>query len=346
MYKLITQDYLPFLDIFSEEKPEFLLPFFESKTMQRLSDISQNCGTEYCRFFEYTFNESRLEHSLWVALIIWHFTKDKKQTLAGFFHDISNTVFSHVGDYLLWDKENQESSEQYTTKLITEDEVIMRELKKLGITVAEVEDYKIYTIADNPGPQLSSDRLEYTLSSGSRLWNMELVELKEMYDDLEIFTNEKQEQEIGFKTKELWEKFWLLSLQNDSGCFSSYESASSMSFLSEILAYMLKQKMIKPMDLYTLTDSLIISIMESNADSKLSEMWNFYKNLSSYKIEKIKPKTNKYFVTSKVKRRFIDPLIQTNTWPKRLSELSPIFVDKRDYHLSQREEWVRLDYEI
>ncbi|HBA44989.1 TPA: hypothetical protein DCZ31_03325 [Patescibacteria group bacterium] len=79
----------------------------------------------------------------------------------------------------------------------------MRELKKLGITVAEVEDYKIYTIADNPGPQLSSDRLEYTLSSGSRLWNMELVELKEMYDDLEIFTNEKQEQEIGFKTKEL-----------------------------------------------------------------------------------------------------------------------------------------------
>ncbi|HBA44990.1 TPA: hypothetical protein DCZ31_03330 [Patescibacteria group bacterium] len=86
-----------------------------------------------------------------------------------------------------------------------------------------------------------------------------------------------------------------------------------MSFLSEILAYMLKQKMIKPMDLYTLTDSLIISIMESNADSKLSEMWNFYKNLSSYKIEKIKPKTNKYFVTSKVKRRFIDPLIQTNT---------------------------------
>ncbi|MFA7000368.1 MAG: hypothetical protein WC241_04630 [Candidatus Paceibacterota bacterium] len=76
----------------------------------------------------------------------------------------------------------------------------MRELKKLGITIEEIEDYKIYTIADNPGPQLSSDRLEYTLSSGSRLWNMELAELKEMYDDLEIFINEKHEQEIGFKT--------------------------------------------------------------------------------------------------------------------------------------------------
>jgi hypothetical protein len=36
----------------------------------------------------------------------------------------------------------------------------------------------------------------------------------------------------------------------------------------------------------------------------------------------------------------------TNTWPKRLSLLSPIFVDKRDYHLGQREEWVKLDYEI
>jgi hypothetical protein len=51
-------------------------------------------------------------------------------------------------------------------RLISEDPIISSELKELGIGIAEVDDYTIYPIADNHGPQLSADRLEYTLSSG------------------------------------------------------------------------------------------------------------------------------------------------------------------------------------
>ena len=38
---------------------------------------------------------SILEHSVGVALITWHFTRDKKQTLAALFHDISSPAFKH-----------------------------------------------------------------------------------------------------------------------------------------------------------------------------------------------------------------------------------------------------------
>ena len=137
-----------------------------------------------------------MDHSLGVASIIWHFTQDPKQTLAGLFHDISHTVFSHAGDFFLGDAKNHESSEQYTQELIEQDEIIRKELKNLNIPLEEVNDYTRYPIADNPGPQLSADRLEYTITNLYALRGVNLEEIKKIYDDLTILKNEKQEPEI------------------------------------------------------------------------------------------------------------------------------------------------------
>jgi len=73
-----------------------------------------------------------------------------KQTLAGLLHDISHTVFSHVGDFLLGDAVKQESSEKHTEYLLANDPVITSELSKLNISLSDVQDYTMYTIADNP----------------------------------------------------------------------------------------------------------------------------------------------------------------------------------------------------
>ncbi|HCY20769.1 TPA: hypothetical protein DIC40_02760 [Patescibacteria group bacterium] len=64
MHKLINPNYHEILNVYTKERPAFLLPFLESKTMQRLSDISQACGTDYCKFYNYKFKQSRLDHSL------------------------------------------------------------------------------------------------------------------------------------------------------------------------------------------------------------------------------------------------------------------------------------------
>lgn len=346
MYPYISQENKKILDIYSGEKPEFLVPFFEAKTIKRLSDIGQHCGTEYPKFFKYKFHQSRLEHSIWVALIVWHFTRDMKQTLAWFFHDISHSVFSHVGDYLLWDKLKQESSEKYTTKLIMDDEVIMRELNTLGIKVEEVDDYTLYTIADNPSPKLSADRLEYTLSSGYNLWSHTLEEIKTMYDNLIMVKWKDGQDELCFQDISVAEQFALLSIRNDASCFSSYESNVTMSFLSEILKYMIKKEYITAMDMYTLGETDIIDIIQKSKDEKLKEMWNFLINVWFYKIDRYKPHTKNYCVSSLTKRRFIDPLVKTKNGFFSVSEISEIFRKKRDYHLGREEEWITLDYEL
>jgi uncharacterized protein len=241
MHPLITPECHQILELYSREEAKFLFPFLEAKVLQRLADISQNCGTGYCKFYKYAFNHSRLDHSLGVALIIRNFTKDKKQALAGLFHDVSHSVFSHVGDFLLGDQENQESSEQYTTKLLQEDTTIIRELEHLGISLDEVDDYTQYSIADNPGPKLSADRLEYTLSTAINLQTKTFQKVGEIYNNLEVIKNQEGQDELGFSSPEIAEEFALLSLQHDASCFSSYESTVAQSFLAEILRKMLEK---------------------------------------------------------------------------------------------------------
>lgn len=74
--------------------------------MLKQSKISVSCGTIYSKMYKQMWYSS-LDHSIAVALIIWHFTKDRKQTLSGLFHDIATPVFKHSIDFMNKDYENK-----------------------------------------------------------------------------------------------------------------------------------------------------------------------------------------------------------------------------------------------
>ena len=87
------QEYFKILS--PEGIPEFLYDYIKTPEMQKQAGISISCGTIYSKMFCHEFWYSTLDHSVAVALIIWNFTKSKKQTLAGLFHDIATPVFKH-----------------------------------------------------------------------------------------------------------------------------------------------------------------------------------------------------------------------------------------------------------
>ena len=97
--------------------------------MLKQSKISVSCGTIYSKMYNQMWYSS-LDHSVAVSLIVWHFTKNKKQTLAGLFHDIATPVFKHSIDFMNGDYEKQESTEELTTRIINESQEIMKLLKK------------------------------------------------------------------------------------------------------------------------------------------------------------------------------------------------------------------------
>ena len=69
--------------------------YINTKELLKQQYISITCGTIYSNLFESDFFFSSLDHSIAVALIIWHFTHSKEQTLSGLFHDIATPVFKH-----------------------------------------------------------------------------------------------------------------------------------------------------------------------------------------------------------------------------------------------------------
>lgn len=71
-----------YFKILEPEFPEWLHEYINTKELFAQKYISVTCGTIYSNLFESDFFYSSLDHSVAVALIVWHFTHDKKQTLS------------------------------------------------------------------------------------------------------------------------------------------------------------------------------------------------------------------------------------------------------------------------
>ena len=316
-FENLNEEIKRYFYILSPEIPYFLYEYINTPELQRIGKIGMNCGTDYTKIFSNKFFYSRLDHSIGVALIIWNFTKDKKQTLAGLFHDIATPCFSHCIDFLHKDYINQEVTEADTRKIIEESQEIMELLRKDNILIDEVCDYKIYPIADNSTPKLSADRLEYTLSSGisfTKEWT--LSDVKEIYSNLAVFSNEDDIIELGFKDKEIAEKFvngaskmWMVFLGN--------KDKLVMQFIADSMKTAINKKVFEEADLYKYSEIEIINKIINCNETNLSN--NFKNFMESVDINEggTPPKDN-YYIGFDVKKRYINPLVKDT----RLTDLS------------------------
>ena len=320
--------------ILCPEFPNFLKKYIELPIMQRLSGIGLLCGTDWTSLYKNRFFYSRLDHSVGVALIIWNFTKDKTQTIAGLLHDVSTTVFSHVSDFRKGDALTQTSTEEPTTKMILSDSALCKLLESDGIEPKDVVDYHIYPIADNEIPSLSADRLEYMYPSGLALdgsWTFE--EIAKTYNDLIILKNEENKEELGFKTIEMAElyckKFCMIG-----HILQLNENKLSLQLLSQIMSKAVELNVLQEEDFMTLSESKIIEKIESFIskktlsleEQKFATMYNTFRKMTKVEHTNQKLPEDKYFCVSlKVKQRYINPLVKVGAnsqQAKRLSEVS------------------------
>ena len=309
-----------YLKILSNEIPDFLNDYINTPQMQKLSEISVSCGTYYTKLFDKMVWYSSLYHSIAVSLIVWNFTKDKKQTIAGLFHDIATPVFKHSIDFMNGDYKKQESTEELTTQIIRESKEIMSLLKRDGIKIEEVDNYHIYPIADNDTPMLSADRLEYTLSNGlgacKNIWNME--DVKEIYENIEIQKNEQGIEELGFKDIKIAEKF-VKGMRILSNSYIDNKTKFSMQFLADIMKIMSSQNLITKKDLYELSEKEVIERIENCDYAEISQKFDMWKNAHEIKESDEKVK-DKYCVSIDAKIRYINPLVNGI----RISEISEV----------------------
>ena len=328
---------LDYFNMLEPNFPEWLNDYIETKELLKQRYISVTCGKIYSNLFEIDFFFSSLDHSVAVALIVWHFTHDKKQTLSGLFHDIATPAFKHCVDFLNGDYMTQESTEDLTSKIIGSSKEIMDLLKRDNIKLEEVDDYHIYPVADNDTPKLSADRFEYSLSNALLTYKLSNIDdIKRIYNDVFLDKDEEDTLELSFKSKATALEFVKITSKL-SIIYRDDKTRYSMQLIADIIKKLNEDRLITKEDLYNKKESEIIEIIEN---SKYKDIFNIWKNAKNIKVSKEKTE-NVYFVHHGAKIRYIDPLVNK----KRISSISEEAKEEIDKNLSyDMNNYVYLDF--
>ena len=330
--------------ILSPDYPDFLDKYIALPVLQRLRGVGLLCGTDWTKLYKNRFYYSRLDHSVGVALIIWHFTHDKAQALAGLFHDASTPVFSHVSDFRKGDALTQTATEAPNESLLKNDAALCGLLAEDGLSVDQICDYHIYPVADNEIPQLSADRLEYMFPSGMALdGSWDLASIERAYNDITVLKNENGIDELGFKTLEIAEdycrRFCMIG-----HILQLNENKLTLHMLGQIMNLAVEQGVLHEDDFMNKSEREIMDKMEHIAalrepqgpqgpQNKLTRMYHTFRTMTKIEHTDHALPADEYFCISlNVKQRYIDPLVGS----RRLSAISPfahkIIEDFKAYH--------------
>ncbi len=303
-------------EIYHGDIPGFLREAAETKAMQRLNHVGMNCGCEYTSFpqFQNCGPYSRFDHSMGTALIVWHFTEDRTQAMAGLLHDIATPVFAHVIDFFHGDHMKQESTEEGTRSLIAGSEELQQILTDCGLTTDAVCDYHRYPVADNDSPKLSADRLEYTLGNLVNYGFAARSQVRDYFQNLLARPNETGETELQFRDRETAFSFCRGMLQC-ARVYVSEEDRYAMEMLAELLRDAIHGGALAENDLYA-TEPQVIEKLKCSAE--FARRWEWYCSLNQM-LRAERPGKENGWRQIFAKKRYIDPLVLGEG---RVSEIS------------------------
>ncbi|WP_316798271.1 HD domain-containing protein [Pedobacter frigidisoli] len=137
--------------------PQVFADLLNTDALKRLAGVHQSgaiflVNPDICH--------SRQEHAIGVTMLIKKLGGSELEQIAGLLHDISHTAFSHVGDYV-FDNVDEDYHEQVFAEVIYRSE-IPDVLLKYGYDVKEII-FGTFNILEQPMPLLCADRLDYTL---------------------------------------------------------------------------------------------------------------------------------------------------------------------------------------
>lgn len=292
--------------IYHSEVPAFMRELLDCPALVRLGGLGMNCGCEYTTLprFRELQPYTRLQHSIGVGLIVWHFTQDAAQAIAGLLHDISTPTFAHVIDFLNGDNLRQESTEADTSLVIAGDFRLMSLLRKHGLRLDQVDDYHRYPIADNDSPRLSADRLEYTMGNFVNYRFGSVDQVRRMYEDIIVAENESGEPELSFRTPEIALEFAQAALQC-SNVYVADEDRYAMTALACLLRDAIHAGVISRADLNTI-ESMVITKLLSNEE--FADRWFRFRRYRRILTAQEDPKTDGWYNVP-AKKRYIDPWI-------------------------------------
>lgn len=296
-----------------EVEEPLLLELIYCPAMQRLKEIHQYGVSYYTKTHpeEYT----RFDHSLGVFAILRKKKASLEEQIAGLLHDVSHTVFSHVGDWV-YSKENRE--EDYQSSI--HDFYLVRFgieeiLNRYGYQVEHVSPKrKEFVMLEQPLPNLCADRIDYNIQGAYFQGFITKEEAKELVSDL-VFENGKW----ILSNPALAAKITQFSLVMTENCWGSAENFMTSRWLAYAILQGFKIGVISWDDFHFGTDQMIWDRLLTSQDPVIQnymQMVLFPKK--HYRL--VHPNQATTFL--KFRFRGIDPWIAQNGKISRLTSLN------------------------
>lgn len=271
-----------------------------TKIFKRLKNIYQSGGGYLVNEL---WNVNRHEHSIGTMILSLKFNGNIEEQIKALLHDISHTAFSHVIDYILKNK-NEDYHEKIQEDFLN-DEELLSILEKYNLNIKRIMS-KNYSFLDNELPELSFDRIDYTLRDLFRQKRILLKEIREIVNHLTVYQNK-----LCFNSLEIGKWFQKLYFQEVVEYFENPLNMYINTMLCNLLISALNEGIIQLQD-FNFTDEYILR--KINSSSKKKELEDIINKKKYDEFLLLKEKI-------KVKKRYIDPYILVNNEIKRISEM-------------------------
>lgn len=289
------------------------IELIESAPFQRLKAINQYGFTPFLKPSE---NYKRYEHSVGVYAILNKQKRPQVEQIAGLLHDVSHTVFSHVGDYVFGSTPGFVAYQDEIHSWYLKESGLEKILNKYNIASRDIIPEN-FPLLKNKLPDLSADRIDYNLQGGFLRGLISENELKEIWNDLDIqserwvLTSEKNAEVLAnaslIMTETLWGSPWE-SIVNRMG--------------AKAIKHAFEKAIITPRDFHFSEDDIIWDKLEKSGDSFINQV-----------LFQMKQAENCFILTEKGKEDFllfekfrgINPLIKKEGIFVNLTDLNPHF---------------------
>lgn len=292
-----------------------LIELFESPAFKRLQLIHQYGVCCYAR------NEkpfTRYDHSIGVFVLLRRYGACLEEQIAGLLHDVSHTVFSHVGDVIF---------DNYYDQYSYQDNIHEWYLQKSGITdilckhgygyACSVGNKKKQRMLEQDKPNLCIDRIEYLLRGG-------LVDDLITEQDIEPILQNLyfENQQWIFKNTEQANKLARIALQLTENIFGAPWNSFIYHYASQALKNAVKIGLLTMDDIHFSTDDVVWQKMCACADAGVALSIDKIIHYNTYFTVGSPEDYSQHF---KAKFLGVDPLVETQNSIVRLSIIDPAY---------------------
>ena len=242
-----------------------ILELIESRAMQRLKKVHQY-GVAY--YTTHPEEYTRYEHSLGVFAILRLKGLSLEEQIAGLLHDVSHTVFSHVGEKIFLFESEKDSYQDCIHEWFLKKYGIEEILARHGYSLNQVFHKSGHFLAlEQDLPNLSADRIEYNIQGAYYQGFLTKEEGREIVEDLQFVKGS------WISTKpDLMKKLVEFSLFMTENCWGSAENYLMSRWLALAILLAVEQKVISMENIYFGTDDVLWQKLLEMKDPKVEEL--------------------------------------------------------------------------